>query len=167
MAIESTENRKIFDELYHAFFALPYVSFDAKRRSFETLIQKMPNFVLWEIIGITPLALSQLAEINFVDFKGLQRSHCMSRLVRGREMFDRRFPMDDAFEYYFKHDKTVLATKSENRKDNFSRDQIIEVDNDVFGKHNFGVIYTKKRAQYLNNIYCNYKELTSKSKCGA
>jgi hypothetical protein len=150
----SKEAKKIFEDLYLVFFAMPHVSWEAKYRSFETMVENLPHpmFVFWEIVGITPAALAHLVAKDFVDAKGIQRCHNMSRRERGEQLFNRDLPLTNSYEFFYQHDQTVLALKVENDLDNFDRSTVIPISNDMFGRHRFGVVMSRKTRQYLAKV---------------
>ena len=149
------EAKKIFEDLYLVFFAMPHVSWQAKYRSFETMVENLPHpmFVFWEIVGITPAALAHLAAKNFVDAKGIQRCHDMSRRERGEQLFNRDAPVLNPYEFFYKHDRTILALKAENDHDNFDRRTFIPISHDVFGKVTYGVVMNRRIRQYLAKVH--------------
>lgn len=149
------EAKKIFEDLYLVFFAMPHVPWQAKYRSFETMVENLPHpmFVFWEIVGITPEALAYLAAKDFLDAKGIQRCHNMSRGERGKQLFNRDAPMLNSYEFFYEHDKTILALKSENDHDNFDRKTFIPISNDMFGRHRFSVVMSSKTRQYLAKVH--------------
>ena len=149
------EAKKIFEDLYLVFFAMPHVPWQAKYRSFETMVENLPHpmFVFWEIVGITPAALAHLVAKDFVDAKGIQRCHDMSRRERGKQLFNRDAPMLNPYEFFYKHDRTILALKAENDHDNFDRRTFIPITNDMFGRHRFGVVMSSKTRQYLAKVH--------------
>ena len=151
----SQEAKKIFEDIYLVFFAMPQVSWEAKYRSFETMVENLPYpmFVFWEIVGITPAALAHLAAKDFVDAKGIQRCHDMSRRERGQQLFNRDAPVMNSHEFFYKHDKTILALKSENDHDNFDRKTLIPISHDVFGKVTYGVVMSRRIRQYLAKVH--------------
>lgn len=114
-----------------------------------------PTFVFWEILGITPAALEFLAAKDFADAKGVQRSHDMPRRKRGELMFNRAEPMFDAYEFFYRHDKTIIALKSENDGDAFCRDSVIQLDNAVFGRHTNSIGISKKVRAYLSSVHAS------------
>ena len=110
-------------------------------------------FVFWEIVGITPAALAHLIAKDFVDAKGIQRCHDMSRRERGKQLFNRDAPMMNSYEFFYKHDKTILALKAENDHDNFDRKTFIPISHDVFGKVTYGVVMSRRIRQYLAKVH--------------
>lgn len=148
----SAKADQIFDDLYRSFFAMPHVTWEAKHRAFETMVENLPHplFVFWEIVGITPAALDQIVESGTT--KGIQRAHDMSRRERGAAMFDRETPMPDAYEFFYQHDKTILTTKGENDRDDFDRAAAIPLCNSYFGRHTYAVPSTRKVVAYLTQV---------------
>jgi hypothetical protein len=149
------EAKIVFEDMYLYFFTMPHVSFKAKHRSFEAMIENLPYpmFVFWEIVGITPAALAYLAAKDFKDAKGIQRCHNMSRWERGKQLFDRDVPMMNSYEFFYQHDKTILALKVENDHDNFDRKTFIPISHDVFGKVTYGVVMNRRISQYLAKVH--------------
>lgn len=157
---QDNDNKQVFEDLYRGFFYLPHMPVEARRIAFEFAIENMPRFTLWEIVGITPAALEHLAAKDFSDFVGLHRSHNMSRKQRGRLMFDRHSPMENAFEFFFSNDVTIIATKEENARDNFDRSRVIPVRNSEFGRHITGISMTRKLRSYLLSLHVALGGLT-------
>jgi hypothetical protein len=146
---------KIFTDLYLTFFAMPHASVEAKYRSFETMVENLPpsQFLFWEIVGITPAALSLIAESDFTTLKGVQRAHNMSRRLRGEALFGCDEPKKDAYDFFYLHDRTVLTTKAENDTDAFDRADIIPLENARFGRHTYSIPQTKKVMSYLASVH--------------
>ncbi len=157
MLIATADAKTIFEDLYRSVFALPHLSAEGRFRAFETAVEHLPypTFVFWEIVGITPAALEFLAAKDFADAKGVQRSHDMSRRKRGDLMFNRAEPMVDAYDFFYRHDKTIIALKSENDGDAFCRDSVIEIDNAVFGRHTYSISMSKKVRAYLSSVHAS------------
>jgi hypothetical protein len=151
----SQEAKKIFEDIYLVFFAMPHVSWEAKYRSFETMVENLPHpmFVFWEIVGITPAALAQLAAKDFANASGIQRCHNMSRRERGKQLFNRDVPLMNSYEFYYQHDQTILALKAENDLDNFDRSTVIPISNDMFGRHTYSVGMGRKAREYLAKVH--------------
>lgn len=154
----TADAKTIFEDLYRGVFALPHLSAEGKFRAFESAVLHLPYpiFVFWEIVGITPAALAFLAAKEFADAKGVQRSHDTPRRKRGEQLFDRADPMVDAYEFFYAHDKTIIALKVENDGDVFCRDSVIPIENAVFGRHTYSVPMSRKVRAYLADVHAKH-----------
>jgi hypothetical protein len=47
----------------------------------------------------------------------------------------------------------VVALWAENDHDNFDRKTFIPISNDMFGRHRFGVVMSRKTGQYLAKVH--------------
>jgi hypothetical protein len=77
----------------------------------------------------------------------------MSRREMGAILFDRADPLVDAYEFFYEHDRTILALKAENDSDSFDRSTVISLRNEMFGRHTYGLGMGRKVGSYLAQVY--------------
>ena len=137
-----------FNQIYRALFDLP-ISVYSKRKALEEICMYEKEFPFWSIKGITEKALEELRKRKFDSFKGIQRAHVLDRVDRGNELFDRSTPKSNAYEYFFKNDSVILATKKENDLNKLSR--TIALDPTKFGRPTFSIHMSKSKRSYLES----------------
>jgi hypothetical protein len=72
----------------------------------------------WPVVGVTPAALAVLAMNDFKYVKGINRAHIVPRIETARALFERAskpLGIDDFFVQFLANDRTVIATKAENK----------------------------------------------------
>lgn len=146
------------DDLYHDYLLIREmkVSDNTKVRMLTELMANNPN--MWKIIGITEAALTVFKNSDFkrTGRMGINRSHFKKG---GRHKFYKEMLENPPTDYqtwwqdYEEFDKTIFATSSENKKNEFSK--IIEfTDNDdIFKPSGFAWKHGKKEVDFLKKLY--------------
>lgn len=116
-----SDNDELIHAVYLSVFNLP-VSTQKKCPVMATLFGTFETN--WRVIGITLEALKFLSDKNDAgemnDYryrKGICRAHIVDRNETAKQLFDRKTPADieDFFTTVWTNDRTVLATKAENK----------------------------------------------------
>lgn len=107
----------------------------------------------WHVVGITQEALKKLSDNDFKYTQGINRAHKKSRNETYLEMLTQinRNP-DDWWRFYTERDKTVLATSSQNMREEL--EDIIEFNNDknLFRPSGFTFRYTAEEKEFLKSL---------------
>ena len=153
--------KESFYEAYLTIFRLREAGYSlrSRQRAFEALVMFDERFDWWPIVGITAAAWESIKQnissgkTPYQATKGLNRSHMMSRTDRAKEMFERESPMgsDEAFDFYYANDRTVLATSSENMAEVWS--EVTDIPVEIFSNRTgMGPRLTKARYEALTEI---------------
>ncbi|MGZ8984552.1 MAG: hypothetical protein ACXW11_11485 [Methylotenera sp.] len=112
----------------------------------------------WRVIGITKAALELLAENEYRYVKGaICRAHIVGRYETAKQIFECNAPLDLStfFEIVWKNDRTVIATKSEN-KNNGTLPKVIPIDylKKLFTCNEIvGFKFRKIEAEFLKDLH--------------
>ena len=116
----------------------------------------------WRSTHISKAAIKKLLANKGSSISGVQRCHGLidnrlDRLVRTRTLLEGpELPFDEWYEYYRKHDLTILLTKREHQTESFSRLYEIPEKLDLFKASGFGF---KKRKSvecvWMNEVLNN------------
>jgi len=114
-------------------------------RIFENIFYDMTVFEnSWRSTHISEAAIKKLLSNNGSSISGVQRCHGiidnrLDRLVRTRTLLEGpEMPFSEWYEYYRKHDLTILLTKKEHKTEKFGRLYEIPVDLELFKASGFG-----------------------------
>jgi len=116
----------------------------------------------WRVIGITPGALEVLAANDYRYVKGkICRAHLVGRIDTARAVFEIPHPLpeDQFFNLIWENDKTVIATKSENKpKGILPKPVPIDYTLGLFRCNRLvGFRHGKKEADFLRKFHANHK----------
>jgi hypothetical protein len=159
------ENIKTLKEtLFHDFGLIKEMtcSEPIKIKLLSTLFSANPN--CWRVVGITPNALSIFASNNFErkSRMGINRSHVYQRNTIYRNMLSMDFSGKEEFwDYYFKHDYTILATSTENMNGGNLEDLAIEVSQDqrmLFRTRGYAWKHGDHEIAFLKELYSKHIE---------
>jgi hypothetical protein len=151
------EHEQAFYDTYSFFFDLPFES-QKKHRLFHGLIAG--ETWAWQVIGITEEALKKLAENDFKRTpKQICRAHFVERTETSKEIFTKKFPREEFFEYFFKMDRTVISLVSENRSNSPPPSQFIPIDPELklFTSTMSDFKYGSRERKHLKELYTDYK----------
>jgi hypothetical protein len=74
----------------------------------------------WRVVGITPKALKEFKEAKFKSLsgQGITRGHLRRRIDTAEELLSPGKPLSEKefLEAWFRHDRTILCAKGENRQ---------------------------------------------------
>ncbi len=107
----------------------------------------------WHVIGITKEALQAISDNDFKYTSGIQRSHKVPRNKTYKEMLTNKIiDADEWWKFFIERDKTILATSSQNMKDEL--DDYISFENEkfLFRASGFRFRYTKEEKDFLRKI---------------
>ena len=116
----------------------------------------------WRVVGITKAALELLAENNYRYIKGaICRAHIVNRYETARQIFECNSPLDLStfFEVVWNNDRTVIATKSENKL-NGTLPKVIPIDylKKLFTCNEIvGFKFRKIEAEFLRDLHLAFK----------
>jgi hypothetical protein len=133
-----------------------------KIKMLSTLFSINPN--CWRVVGITPAALEIFAENKYkkVPRMGINRSHIKQRHSFYQSLLDSKISNKHEFwEKYYNNDMTVLATSSENMKNDSSiLDKSIHVPNDhrdLFRTSGYAWKHKEEEEVFLKEIHFKFK----------
>ena len=149
-----SEKKKIY-AVYLAIFALP---FPLPKKT--TLLTALMGGTVWSwrVVGITPSALELLAENGYRYKKGnICRAHLVARIETARKVFERRRPFSEShfFNRFWENDKTVIATRAENRTNNGLPKKWIRINSDL-GLFPSGLVsfrHGRKEVSHLRELH--------------
>lgn len=111
----------------------------------------------WRVIGITRSALETLKKNDFKYVSGMkiQRAHIHDCDIIYSNLLNDHFKNhNDWWDYYYKHDETVLSLSSENKSIKTNKD-IIAIDEKLELFKDNGYVWTHKgnEIEYLKTLY--------------
>jgi len=110
----------------------------------------------WRVIGITLNALNLLSENEF-KYKtriGINRAHIsQDRIDTNTYLLNNDLSFDDFWSYIICNDATVLATSSENKKNEFSKILPIDESLNLFTPSGFKWKHNKSEIDFLKDLY--------------
>jgi hypothetical protein len=114
----------------------------------------------WRVVGITQKALEAFKKNNFEYVKGINRSHISDRSPNYKRMMKRKFKDENEFwKYYFKNDKTVFATSSENNRKKYSAQYKINDKLGLFTTRGYTWRQGKNEQVFLENLHKKRRQL--------
>jgi hypothetical protein len=155
--LSQDERSKIY-AVYVAIYNLP---FTLQRKT--TLLTALMGGAKWSwrVVGITPAALQLLAANNYRYAKGkVCRAHMVDRIDTARKMFEDARPLseDQFFSMFWKNDKTIIATKSENKNGGPLPTALpIDYRRGLFQSGLVGWRHGTREADYLRQLHAKYK----------
>jgi hypothetical protein len=155
----SQDEKSKIHAVYVAVYNLPF-----KTQQKSTLLTTLMGGAdwSWRVTGITVGALEALAANDYRYVKGkVCRAHLVARIDTARAVFEipQPLPEDQFFTRIWKNDKTVIATKSEN-KTGGTLPKALPIDSNL-GMFTcnplVGFKCGKKEADFLRNLHKAYK----------
>lgn len=147
---------EIKEIIYHDYLIIKNLKSSkfTKSRNLSNIICEWEDY--WKVIGITEEALKIFSKNNFKKKSklGIQRAHIkQDRIVTNEYLLSNDLSFDEFWSYLIENDKTVLATSSENKRNEFS--QIIEINEDLnlFKATGFAWKHNNKEIKFLNNLW--------------
>jgi hypothetical protein len=125
-----------------------------KVRMLSELLGQNPD--LWTVVGITEEALNKFKQHDFkkVSKMDINRSHIVDRHKTYATMLTGDLmDCDTWWSFYIENDKTILATRSENKSGRLSKIFDIDPSLNLFKSQGFAWKHTKAEYEYLRNIY--------------
>ncbi|UEG50777.1 hypothetical protein LK994_04725 [Ferruginibacter lapsinanis] len=114
----------------------------------------------WRVVGITANALKVFHNHKYKREVriGINRSHVYERNKIYAQMLSAKFENSkDWWDFYHKHDETILATSSENNTGNFSKIYRINYDKlQLFKSRGFSWRHNKPERDFLEKLYNKY-----------
>jgi len=109
----------------------------------------------WKVIGITKDALKVFFENNFErkSKMGINRSHFQDRYKTFTHLLTHDLNCDEWWEYYDKHNVTVLATSTENMTNIWSEVYDVDTNLNLFKSSGFSWKHGKQEQQFLKETY--------------
>jgi len=109
----------------------------------------------WRVVGVTRAALDRFAANEFrrVSGMGVNRAHLVDRHQTYTDILSRDMDVEEWWAFLQERDKCVLATSSENLKNDFGR--IIGVDPalGLFRNQGFAWRHGAREAEFLRALY--------------
>jgi len=145
------ENDQAFYETYAFIFDQPF-SLQKKNVLFTALMGGEPWS--WRVIGITEAALEELAKNEFRHKNGLLcRAHLVERIETAKQFFSRKLSKKEFFLRFFEVNDTVIALKSENKRDGPPIDIPIDLDRKLFPSKQVNWRHGRDERAYLGELY--------------
>ncbi len=110
----------------------------------------------WRVVGITEDALRIFKNNGFKKAvrMGINRSHKHERIKVYTQMLKTTFETPQKWwEYYQKHDETILATSSENNSENYSNIYYFNHEEQLFKSKGFSWRHTKSEKDFLQQLH--------------
>jgi hypothetical protein len=153
---------EIKEAIYHDYLIIKNMksSMFAKSRSLSHIICEWKDY--WKVIGITKEALKIFSKNDFKSKSrlGIQRAHItQDRIVTNEYLLTNDLSFDEFWSYLIENDKTVLATSSENKRNDFG--EIIKIDEnlDLFSARGFGWKHNKTEIEFLTKLWIKEEEI--------
>lgn len=145
-------------DLFHDYNLILQMKVDLKKkvRLLSELMTAADNF--WSVVGITEEALVLFKDNSFKKAKRIQRSHYLMDRYKFYSNIIAN-PISDCEVWWNKYkdfDKTVFATSSENRKNEYSKIFDIDPSLGLFRAYGYSWKHNKKEMHFLKDIYSKY-----------
>ena len=144
------------NDLYHDFLLITQmkVSEKIKIKFLTELFSETDN--PWRVVGITKKALEVFKKYDFnrESKMGINRSHLNDRKATYTEMLNSKFENStEWWNYYYKNDKTVFATSSENMSSSLNDIIFFKNSEDLFKSSGYAWTNRKKNeVPYLQKL---------------
>ena len=157
MKLDQNYEKELYD-VYLAVFKMQHEPLQRRVLIMTNLMGGKPWS--WRVVGITREALQRYSDQGFKYKAGssINRSHITSRRDMYSAMLERPAPMpiDEWWAYFWKHDKTIIATGSENNSKKQMSD-IFKIDPEIglFQSNQVAgfKLSRKKEGVYLRALY--------------
>jgi hypothetical protein len=154
---EFKDNKMNLDEIYLDYLAIRNmnaVPLRIKLRMLTEFFSVNPN--PWRVVGITTKALEAFSQHQYkrVSKMGINRSHLVDRKSRDTEMLTTDFlNAAEWWDFYYKNDKTILATSTENMSNTISNYHIVDESLGLFKHSGFSWRHTKSETEFLMRLH--------------